>query len=170
MNKKLIGSIIILLVLVCLYFLNIQGQKNYTSTSSKLLNIEVKQIKKILIQSNDQALELLKLDTVWTISGHDTLNVKESSITQFFEKLVSLETQNMMTENKEKWGTYNIDDSTGTHLALVGWDNNTLDYFVFGNSSSDYAIMVKLISQLFSFGLYILFPIQLFVFQTKVDN
>ena len=44
-----------------------------------------------------------------------------------------------MTEKEEKWGAFNIGDSTGTHLALIDYNGNTLSYFVFGRSNSDYA-------------------------------
>ena len=40
---------------------------------------------------------------------------------------------------KEKWTTYNVDDTTGTHLALVDWNDTTIGYYVFGNSASDYS-------------------------------
>ena len=45
----------------------------------------------------------------------------------------------LMTQKEEKWPTYNVDDTTGTHLALVDLDDNTIGYYVFGNSSSDYS-------------------------------
>ena len=44
-----------------------------------------------------------------------------------------------MTKKQEKWATYNVSDSLGTHLALVGWNDQTISYLVFGRSNSDYA-------------------------------
>ena len=44
-----------------------------------------------------------------------------------------------MTSKQEKWETYNVSDSTGTHLALVGLDDETIGYYVFGRSNSDYS-------------------------------
>ena len=44
-----------------------------------------------------------------------------------------------MTTNENKWSTYNVDDSLGTHLALVDYNDNTIGYYVFGRSNSDYA-------------------------------
>ena len=44
-----------------------------------------------------------------------------------------------MTQKQEKWFTYNVDDSTGTHIALVDWNDETIGYFVFGRSNSDYS-------------------------------
>ena len=139
MSKKIIFSSIILCLMVGVYFLNLNEQKNYKSSSSKLLNIEKNSIKKILIQSNQDAIELMKQDTTWTMTGIDTLVVKQNLISNLLDNIISLETQMLMTQKEEKWSTYNVDDTTGTHLALVDLDDNTIGYYVFGNSSSDYS-------------------------------
>jgi len=60
-------------------------------------------------------------------------------LTSLFDKVLNLESETIMTTNKEKWYKYNVDDSLGIHLALVDFDQNTLGYYVFGRSSSDYA-------------------------------
>ena len=139
MNNKLILSFIVLCVFLGLYFLNLSGQKNYSSKKSNLTNINKDSIQKILIQSNEEVLELVKNDTLWSISSHDTLNIKEQSLNNFFDKILNLELETTMTEKEEKWGAFNIGDSTGTHLALIDYNGNTLSYFVFGRSNSDYA-------------------------------
>ena len=139
MNNKLIIGSVALCLMAGLYLINLNNQKSYTSSSSKLVHIEETNIKKILIQSGSDALELMRRDSTWIITGVDTLVIKEQSIFSLFDNLFSLETQMLMTERKEKWTTYNVDDSTGTHLALVDWNNTTIGYYVFGNSSSDYS-------------------------------
>jgi len=139
MNNKLIIASITLCLMIGLYFINLNNQKSYTSSSSKLFHIEEKNIKKILIQSGTDALELMKQDSIWIITGVDTLKIKDQSIANLFDNLLSLETQMLMTERKEKWSTYSVDDSTGTHLALVDWNDTTIGYYVFGRSASDYS-------------------------------
>ena len=139
MNNKLFISFIVLCIIVGLFFLNLNNQKNYTSSSSKLIDFEEKNIKKILIQSGADALELMRKDSTWNISGIDSLIIKEQSVSNLFDNLFSLEAQMLMTERKEKWTAYNIDDSTGTHIALVDWNDATIGYFVFGRSTSDYS-------------------------------
>lgn len=140
MNNKLTISAIVLLAVVCVYFVNINQQKSYQSSSSKLLITNQDQIKKMIIQSDVDALEIMNNgNKVWQISGHDSLSIKEDVLTNFFDKIFNLEIQNIMTEKEEKWGKFNVDDSTGTHLALIDWDDNTINYFVFGQSNSDYS-------------------------------
>ena len=139
MNKKLLYGLVALTILILLYIVNINQQKSYASTSEKLLDINKEKINKILIQSKNEAIELLQVDTTWVISEHDSLQIKMDLLTSLFDKVLNLESEKIMTKNKEKWYKYNVDDSLGTHLALVDSDQNTLGYYVFGRSSSDYA-------------------------------
>jgi hypothetical protein len=138
-NNKLKIGIAALIILVGLFFINQNNQKSYTSQSTSLFSISENDIKKILIQANQEAVELIKVDTTWSISGNDTLVVKDRSISQFFDKVLNLKLETLMTTKQEKWETYNISDSLGTHLALVGWNDETVGYYVFGRSNSDYA-------------------------------
>ena len=139
MNNKLKIGIAALIILVGLFFINQNNQKSYTSQSTSLFSISENDVKKILIQANQEAIELIKVDTTWSISGNDTLVVKDRSISQFFDKVLNLKLETLMTTKQEKWETYNISDSLGTHLALVGWNDETVGYYVFGRSNSDYA-------------------------------
>ena len=76
MNNKFIYAFGILILLVILYIFNINKQNSYLSSTSQLFDIDKNQIKKILIQSKGDALEIEKIDTSWAISGHDSLNIK----------------------------------------------------------------------------------------------
>ena len=139
MNKKLLLGLGGLVFLIFLYVINLNQQNSYTSSSEKLLEIDQNKVSKILIQSQTEAIELLKVDTTWTISGHDSLKIKIDLLTSLFDKVLNLESETIMTKNKEKWFKYNVDDSLGTHLALVDLNQNTIAYYVFGRSVSDYA-------------------------------
>ena len=139
MNNKLSISLIVLCIVIGLYFLNLSQQKNYQSSSTSLLSIDETNIKKFIIQSGLEALEIQRVDTSWVISGHDSLDIKLNLLNNFFDKIKNAEIQNVMTHKKEKWDKYNIEDSTGTHLAFIDWNDNTLGYYVFGRSASDYS-------------------------------
>ena len=139
MNKKLIISLSVLSVIVALYFLNLNSQNNYQSTSQKLMTIQEKNLKKIIIQSGQVAIEIIRTDSVWTISGNDTLQIKEQAINRFFDITSKIEIQNTMTSKKEKWPKYNVDDSSGVHLALVDGEDKTINYYVFGRSQTDFS-------------------------------
>ena len=138
MNNKFIYAFGILILLVILYIFNINKQNSYLSSTSQLFDIDKNQIKKILIQSKGDALEIEKIDTSWAISGHDSLNIKIDLLNSFFDRVLSLESETIMTKNENKWSTYNVDDSLGTHLAIIDYNDNTIGYYVFGKSNSDY--------------------------------
>ena len=103
------------------------------------MNIEEKDLKKIIIQSGQEAIEIIKEDSIWTIAGNDTLKIKEQVVDLFFDITSKVEIQNVMTTKKENWSKYNVDDSSGVHLALIGWDDKTINYYVFGRSQTDFA-------------------------------
>ena len=46
---------------------------------------------------------------------------------------------NTYLENPEKYGKYSVDDSSGTHLAVIGSKGETVEYYIFGRSKSDYS-------------------------------
>ena len=98
MNNKLIIGLGTLGILIVLYIFNLSQQKDYQSTSNKLFNIEKEQIKKILIQSQGEAIELLRIDTTWAISGHDSLIIKQNLLNSFFDRVLTLESENIMTK------------------------------------------------------------------------
>ena len=139
MGNKLSISLIILFTVVGLYFLNLNQQKAYNSFSTNFITLDQNSVNKFIIQSQNDALEIVRQDTSWAISGHDSLIIKEQTLSSFFDKVINLKSQALMTSKQEKWHKYNIEDSTGTHVAFIDYADHTIGYFVFGRSSSDYA-------------------------------
>ena len=108
MNNKLTIGLIFLCVIIGLYFINLSGQKSYSSSSTNLTSIKKEDIQKILIQNKGEALELVRIDTVWNISGHDSLIIKEQPLNNLFDKVLNLQLQTVMTKKEEKWDTFNV--------------------------------------------------------------
>ena len=139
MTKNLKIALISLAVLVGVYLLIQRGQLQYSSQSSQLFTVEADDVNRFLIQNKTDAIELSRQDSTWVISGNDTLVVKLQSIDNFLDKVLLVETGTLVSKNPEKWSKYSVDDSTGTHLALIDAEGNTMEYAVFGRSKSDYA-------------------------------
>lgn len=135
MDKKIITAIITISLLVVLYIVNLRQQKNYENTGSEFLNLEKKLITKIIISANDDALELNVKDSLWSISGNDSLVMKPNKVEDLLSSLASLKTMHTVTTKEEKWKIYGVDAPSGTHLALVGNGGNTLAYYVFGQAN-----------------------------------
>jgi len=139
MIKNVQIALIVLVILVGIYFLNKSSQKKFKSTSEAIFNDEPKDIFKFLIQQGQEAIALSRVDTLWRISGNDTLEVKSRSMDNLFDKVLKVNRGTIISENPEKYGKYSVDDSTGTHLAVINSKGETVGYYVFGRSKSDYS-------------------------------
>ena len=139
MTKNVQIALIVLVILVGIYFLNKSSQTKFESTSEAIFNDEPEDIFKFLIQQGQEAIELSRVDTLWRISGNDTLEVKSQSMDNLFDKVLKVNRGTIISENPEKYGKYSVDDSTGTHLAVINSKGETVGYYVFGRSKSDYS-------------------------------
>ena len=138
MDKKLLTVIGILGGLVLFYFINLGVQDSYSSDTTKFFSITEDSVSKIVISSNQDAIELTKNDTTWAISGNDTLEIKENVIDNLFDRMSSLEQHHLVTSKEENWDTYNVSADKGTHLAFINHEGNTAAYYVFGTSATEY--------------------------------
>ena len=139
MTKNLKIALIVLVVLTGVYLLNIRSQGKLESTSTAIYTDDPEDVFKVLIQTGEEAVELARVDTIWRISGNDTLVIKPRSIENLFDKVLIANRGTIISENSEKYGKYSVDDSTGTHLAVINSEGKTVGYYVFGRSKSDYS-------------------------------
>ena len=139
MTKNFKIALIVLVVLTGVYLLNIRSQGKLESTSTAIFTDDPEDVFKILIQAGEEAVELARIDTVWRISGNDTLVTKPRSIENLFDKVLKANRGTIISENPKKYGKYSVDDSTGTHLAIINSKGKTVGYYVFGRSKSDYS-------------------------------
>ena len=139
MTKNLKIALIVLAVLIGIYLLTIKAQNKHDSTSVAIFTENPENIFKVLIQQNEEAIELVKSDTIWIISGNDTLVTKPRSIENLFDKVLKVNRGTIISENPDNYGKYSVDDSTGIHLAVIDSNGGTIGYYVFGRSISDYS-------------------------------
>ncbi len=140
MTKQAKVSLITLAGLVILYFINTRMQDKYTAKDTDLFSKDREHITRIYVQKNDEELELVKVDTLWTISGHDSLNVKTSIINNFFDDIEGIEREESpVSTNPKNWNKYSVDDSSGTHLTLYGLNDKELGRYVLGRSKTNWS-------------------------------
>ena len=132
-------SVILLVLLIGIYLLNIRSQGKHESISTAIFTDNSEDIFKVLIQQGEEAIELVRVDTIWKISGNDTLVTKPRSIENLFNKVLKINRGTIISENLDNYGKYSLDDSTGTHLAVINSLGETVGYYVFGLSKSDYS-------------------------------
>jgi len=139
MTKNLKLSLGICLLLIGVYLINSKNQQKFITKSLNLIKIQPNEINRFIIQNKQNMIEISRQDTGWTISGNDSLIVKDRSIDNFLNKVLNVKKNTLVTTQKGKWDTYSIDDSSGTHLALIDKNGDTREYFVFGQSKTDYS-------------------------------
>ena len=139
MTNNLKIALIVLVAIIGIYLLNIRSQNKLESRSTAIFTNDSEDIFKILIQNGEDALELARVDTIWKISGNDTLEIKSRSMDNLFDKVLKVNRGTIISENPDKYGKYSVDDSTGTHLAVINSKGETVGYYVFGRSKSDYS-------------------------------
>ena len=139
MTKNLQIALVVLAVLIGIFFLNKSSQSKLDSTSEAIFTDDPEDIFKFLIQKGKETIELVRVDTLWRISGNDTLEIKSRSMDNLFDKVLKVNRGTLISENPEKYDKYSVDDSTGTHLAVIDSKGETVGYYVFGRSKSDYS-------------------------------
>tara|TARA_Y100000588_G_scaffold393837_1_gene511491 strand:- start:28758 stop:29354 length:597 start_codon:yes stop_codon:yes gene_type:complete len=129
-----------LAVLAVLYFINSRAQNQYEAKDTDLFSKNREHITRIYIQKNSEELELVKEDTLWNISGHDTLSMKKNILNNFFDDLEGIEREESpISTNPKNWGKYSVDDSSGTHLSLFGLNDKELGRYVLGRSKTNWS-------------------------------
>jgi len=140
MTKQAKVAFISLFVLAILYFVNSKMQDKYTARDTDLFTKNREHVTRIQIQKDGEEIELVKVDTSWTISGQDSLSVKTNVMNTFFDDIESLEREESpISTNPKNWSKYSVDDSTGTHLSLFGLNDKELGRFVLGRSKTNYS-------------------------------
>lgn len=140
MTKQAKVSLIVLAALVILYFINTRMQDKYTARDTDLFSKDREHITRIYVQKNAEELELVKVDTLWTITNHDSLNVKNSIINNFFDDIEGISREESpVSTNPKNWSKYSVDDSAGTHLTLYGLNDKELGRYVLGRSKTNWS-------------------------------
>ncbi|NOZ76001.1 MAG: hypothetical protein GXO90_11635 [FCB group bacterium] len=139
MGKNLRNILIVLGVLILALWINRLVQHGYQSSSELAFDGKVDDIVHIRISNPSDTLDLVKAGETWSIQGADSLVIRENRITDFFDKVLKVKKETLVSRNPDKWSLYSVDDSTGVHIWLYGADNQELSHFIMGRSKSDWA-------------------------------
>ena len=139
MNSPLRNVAIVAVLLIGLFFVTTSKENAVFTKSDLIFSGDKNEITKIMIQKGEEAIQLNKLDTLWEIAGVDTLNIRQNRIDDLFEKVLEVKRTTVRSKKEANWINYSVDDSTGTHLALIDNNDNTIGYYIFGRSKTDWA-------------------------------
>ncbi|MFQ6608036.1 MAG: DUF4340 domain-containing protein [Fidelibacterota bacterium] len=138
MTKKWKWILGILIVLLAMSALDYFRQQGFTTSTEALIDSDTPSIARLEIIKGEDSLTLAKIDTVWTILNHDSLQVRKERVKTLLDKLSSLGLGSILSSKREKWSTYSVDDSTGVSLTLYDFSDDTINHFVVGRSKSDW--------------------------------
>ncbi len=139
MNKNLRNALILIGILIIVWFANSYFQNKYTTQSSEIFVGDPEDVHKVLIQLSGDAIELSKDADIWSISGIDTLIIRQNRIDNLLNSVLTVNRETMVSNNPDNWPKFSVDDSSGTHLALIDASGSTIAYYVFGRSKSDWS-------------------------------
>ena len=129
--------ILVLIVLAAGVWYVQHSKGGRVSASEPIFTREREAVKRVTVTKRGESVVLQNDGSLWHIVGNDSLAVRENRLDDLFDRVLKTRHTTMMTENPERWGTYSVEDSTGTVLTLQGWEDQSLGTFVFGSSMSD---------------------------------
>ena len=100
----------ILIILLTLFYFNRKSQKNLTVDGSPIFSGKNETIHRFLIIDKEDSLELVKNDTIWTITKADTLITKKNQIDNLYNRILMVKKEFVVSENPNKWSTYGVTD------------------------------------------------------------
>ena len=139
MDKNLQNGLIVIIILFILAGIKLNSESKHSTTLKTLYTGKIEDVHKILIQMGQDAIELYKDNDTWKIAGNDTLEIRENKISNFFDNVLTAGSETLVSNNSEKWDTFSVGDSTGTHLAIINIEDVTIGYYVFGRSKKDWS-------------------------------
>ena len=126
-------------VLIVVFFINQGIQSTYVTSSDRIFPENAGAIHKIELSKGEESLTLIRQDSTWAIVGHDSLEVFDHRMSTFFERVLPLKRETLMTEKKDRWVKYSIEDSTASHVRFLDQSDSPIAHAIFGQSMSDWS-------------------------------
>lgn len=139
MDKKLIISIGVLVVLLGFYFYDSSKQNSYQAGYTDIFDFDSNKISKVIILENSEGIEIENIDSTWNINGHDSLIIKQRSIDTLFDKILKAKRSIMaVSDNPKDLSIYSLDDDECINIVFLDENGNTLSKATFGIWTSNY--------------------------------
>ncbi|MAJ45153.1 MAG: hypothetical protein CMF96_10480 [Candidatus Marinimicrobia bacterium] len=139
MNNPLRNILIAAFILLALFIITSKKENATFTKSNSIFSSNKTDISKIMIQQGQNSIQINKIDTTWHIAGNDTLVIRQNRIEDLFGKVLDVKRTTIRSKKESNWINYSVDDSTGTHLALINTEDKTIGYYIFGRSKTDWA-------------------------------
>ena len=129
---------IFLAVLVVIYLFTRMQEGRYTASTDKVFELKRDDVSRFVMQEGDLSIELMRYDTLWVVPGFENRMVRSWRLNNFFNTVLPVERESMISDNPEKWVTYGVDDSAGRHLQVYDMSGDLAGDVVVGQSSTNW--------------------------------
>ena len=138
MTNSIKYSLGVLALLFLLFLYNKNSQDSYKMVSQSIFDGSPDNVFRIKLSEDKKEIELIRKDSIWSISNVDSLIVKENQIAKIFDRLLMVEKEILITNKEEKWEKFGVDDSLARHIQIYDKNNNEIIHYLFGNSGQDW--------------------------------
>lgn len=128
---------IVLAVLAVLFIASRVRESTYRSSSAALLGLDEASVGRIVITEGDVLVELIRMDTLWVLAGHETDKLRSWRMDAIFASVLGVKRESAVSENPEKWTTYGV-DSTGRQLLIYDLKGELQSHVIVGRSSANW--------------------------------
>lgn len=128
---------IVLVVLLGIYALTQLQEAGRSVRSSSFIDLDQEDVGRIVITEGGQSAELVRLDTLWVLTGHETRQLRNWRMDAIFGTVLSARRESVTSENAAKWGTYGV-DSTGRQIRVYDLKGELQGHWFVGQSSSNF--------------------------------
>ncbi len=125
---------IVLAVLAALFLMTQVRESGYAAGAEAVFDIEADDVGRFVVSEGDLRSELIRLDTLWVLAGHETEQLRSWRLDAFINSVLSVERESLISENPAKWSTYGV-DSTGRQLQVYNRKGELQNHLVVGRST-----------------------------------
>ena len=139
MTKNLKWFLIALAVLIVFYGIDSIQQSNRGSSSDQIFEIDREDVFNFDISKGNEFISLYFNGESWFIDGNDSLVVKENTMNSFFNNVLKVRRNSLVSKNQNNWDKFNVGDSSGTHLVLKDHNGEHLSKITVGSSKAEWS-------------------------------
>lgn len=169
MNKKKLGNLLLLLIVLMVSLIGYVELKHYNQSkeketekteAEKVISVEASQIKELTYTNNGETLQFVKNDGEWKYAPDGSFRLDTSYIETIINTVSNLEAQRKLQENTDNLSEYGLDSPAysvnikgedGTDITLYIGDSNRIsgNYYCYRKDDSTvYMIGTTLVNNL----------------------
>lgn len=127
-------------VLVIIAVTSNRSEKERESIEPGLIfpDLQREAITEIRMTAGEDTVCLVKEQTGWVVATEGNYRADSMAVARILEKIDAFDRRHIHSRNPENQKTFEVDDSSGTEVLVVGPEDNTLAHFRVGKNGPDF--------------------------------